>query len=231
LGILVHQDFINGGGEYPFIRIALAPFFNLHIDDKNYKKMKRPESSRIQYFKEMDYLMNQLHNTVSLCLWTPFNECWGQFDAKEVYFKVKDKDDSRLIDHASGWVDHGAGDANSFHIYFTPFLFPKYNKDDRRPIALTEFGGYSMRLPGHSFNMDKFFGYRKYYNQESFDNAVAHLYENRIYPCMKNKGLSAIIYTEVSDVEDECNGLLTYDREVIKVTPEVMKAANAKLKY
>jgi hypothetical protein len=79
--------------------------------------------------------------------------------------------------------------------------------------------------------MDKFFGYRKYYNQESFDNAIAHLYENRIYNCMKNKGLSAIIYTEVSDVEDECNGLLTYDREVIKITPEVMKAANEKLKY
>ncbi|MBO5896906.1 MAG: glycoside hydrolase family 2, partial [Clostridia bacterium] len=99
------------------------------------------------------------------------------------------------------------------------------------PIALTEFGGYSMQLKEHSFNTEKFFGYRKYYSQEKFDDAVANLYENRIYNCMKNKGLSAIIYTEVSDVEDECNGLLTYDREVIKITPEVMKRANEKLKY
>jgi len=120
---------------------------------------------------------------------------------------------------------------NSFHIYFTPFLFPKYNKNDERPIALTEFGGYSMQFKDHSFNKDKFFGYRKYFNQESFDKAIKNLYENRIYNCMVNKGLSAIIYTEVSDVEDECNGLLTYDREVIKITPEVMKEANAKLKY
>jgi hypothetical protein len=87
-----------------------------------------------------------------------------------------------------------------------------------------------MQLKDHCFNKDKFFGYRKYYNQESFDKAIKNLYENRIYNCMVNKGLSAIIYTEVSDVEDELNGLLTYDREVIKVSPEMMKAANAKLK-
>ena len=109
------------------------------------------------------------------------NEGWGQFDSVKACEFYKEKDPTRLVDHASGWVDHGAGDVNSFHIYFTPFMFPKYDKNDDRPIALTEFGGYSMQLKDHCFNKDKFFGYRKYYSQEKFDNAIKNLYENRIY--------------------------------------------------
>ena len=183
-----------------------------------------------QNYKDSEDMINLLYNVPSLALWTPFNEAWGQFDSVKACEFYREKDPTRLIDHASGWVDHGAGDVNSFHIYFTPFMFPKFNKEDRRPIGLTEFGGYSMRFRGHTYNKEKFFGYRKYYAQEKFDAAIKHLYEDRIYKCMKEKGLSAIIYTEVSDVEDELNGLLTYDREVIKVSPEMMKAANAKLK-
>ena len=242
LGMIVWQDAVNGGGKYNFMAIGTAPFMSMLFNNKHAGKVsdgsnhfgyfaRKDPAGRQKYYYDSEEMIDLLYNVTSLALWTPFNEGWGQFESEKACEYYREKDPTRLIDHASGWVDHGAGDVNSFHIYFTPFLFPKYNKDDERPIALTEFGGYSMQLKDHCFNKDKFFGYRKYFKQESFDNAIKNLYENRIYNCMKNKGLSAIIYTEVSDVEDECNGLLTYDREIIKITPEVMKAANEKLKY
>ncbi len=242
LGMIVWQDAINGGGKYNFMAIGTAPFMSMLFNNKHAGKVtdgpnhfgyfaRKDPAGRQKYYYDSEEMIDLLYNVTSLALWSPFNEGWGQFESKKAYEYYREKDPTRLIDHASGWVDQGSGDVNSFHIYFTPFLFPKYNKDDERPIALTEFGGYSMQLKDHCFNKDKFFGYRKYYKQEAFDNAIKNLYEKRIYNCMKNKGLSAIIYTEVSDVEDECNGLLTYDREVIKITPEVMKAANEKLKY
>jgi beta-galactosidase/beta-glucuronidase len=241
LGMIVWQDMINGGGEYNFLAIGTMPalamiFNNKHIGKisdgkKHYRYFaRRDPAGRDEYFDDSEKMIDLLYNVPSLALWTPFNEAWGQFESEQACKFYREKDPTRLIDHASGWVDHGAGDVNSFHIYFTPFLFPKYNKNDERPIALTEFGGYSIQAKGHTYNKTKFFGYRKYYDQSKFDEAVRHLYENRLLPCIKNKGLSALIYTEVSDVEDECNGLLSYDREVIKITPEVMKEINKKIK-
>ena len=117
LGILVWQDMLNGGGKYPQYRLVLAPFINLRLNDTNYKKMKRSEASRKQYMIEAKEMMAQLYNCVSLCLWTPFNECWGQFDAVKVLEALKKEDSTRLYDHASGWQDKGAGDLNSRHIY------------------------------------------------------------------------------------------------------------------
>jgi beta-galactosidase/beta-glucuronidase len=241
LGMIVWQDMVNGVGKYNFLAIGTLPFLGMLFNNKKVGRVpdskrnylfyaRTDEKGREEYFKDSEEMINLLYNVPSLALWTPFNEAWGQFDSVKACEFYRQKDPTRLIDHASGWVDHGAGDVNSFHIYFTPFMFPKFNKEDRRPIGLTEFGGYSMRFRGHTYNKEKFFGYRKYYAQEKFDAAIKHLYEDRIYKCMKEKGLSAIIYTEVSDVEDELNGLLTYDREVIKVSPEMMKAANEKLK-
>ncbi len=242
LGMIVWQDMINGGGEYNFLAIGTMPFLAMLFNNKHVGKIsdgknhygyfaRKDPAGRAEYFEDSAEMIDLLYNVTSLALWTPFNEAWGQFDSVKACEFYREKDPTRLIDHASGWVDHGAGDANSFHIYFTPFLFPKYNKDDERPIALTEFGGYSYKIDGHSYNKNKFFGYRKYYSQEKYDEAVRHLYEDRLLKCVKNKGLSALIYTEVSDVEDECNGLLTYDREIVKITPEVMKEINAKMKY
>ena len=239
--MIVWQDMVNGGGKYNFLAIGTFPFLGMLFNnkkagrvtdgEKNYAFYARTDASgREEYFKDSAEMIEHLYNVPSLALWTPFNEAWGQFDSVKACEFYRQKDPTRLIDHASGWVDHGAGDVNSFHIYFTPFMFPKYDKNDSRPIGLTEFGGYSMRFAGHTYNKEKFFGYRKYYSQEKFDAAIKHLYEDRIYKCMKEKGLSAIIYTEVSDVEDELNGLLTYDREVVKVSPDMMKAANEKLK-
>ena len=241
LGMIVWQDMINGGGKYNFLAIGTLPFLGMLFNNKKVGRIsddkkhygfyaRTDEKGREEYFKDSEEMVKHLYNVPSIALWTPFNEAWGQFDSVKACEFYRKLDPTRLIDHASGWVDHGAGDVNSFHIYFTPFMFPKYDSNDNRPIGLTEFGGYSMRFRGHTYNKEKFFGYRKYYAQEKFDAAIKHLYEDRIYKCMKEKGLSAIIYTEVSDVEDELNGLLTYDREVVKVSPEMMKAANEKLK-
>ncbi len=223
-GMLVWQDMINGGGDYPFYRIALCPFINLKLDDTNYKKMRRNSASREFYYKEAFGVIDQLYNVVSLCLWTPFNEAWGQFDAVTVWRKLSAYDNSRLFDHASGWQDKGVGDLNSRHIYFRKI---KVKNDGRRIMALTEFGGYSYAMKDHVFTK-KLFGYKGFKSSDDLINAYENLYQNEIFPAIKNDGLGATVYTQVSDVEDEVNGLYTYDR-VLKVDENRVKAINEKL--
>ena len=241
LGMIVWQDMINGGSGYNFMAIGTLPFLsmlfrNKHAgmvsDGEKHRKFygREDEEANRVFYEESAAMIDLLYNVPSLALWTPMNEGWGQFDSVKAYEFYKKKDPTRLVDHASGWVDHGAGDVNSFHIYFTPFAFPKFDKNDNRPIALTEYGGYSMKVPGHVFNPDKTFGYRIYKTKETLEAALCKLLGERVKKAMTDKGLSAAIYTEVSDVEDELNGLLTYDREVVKVTPETVRAANDQLK-
>ncbi len=241
LGMLVWQDMVNGGGRVNQLTAGILPAFHLALNsrklgnisdgEKHYKLFSREnEAGRAEYYENAGEMIDLLYNCVSLCLWVPFNEGWGQFDALKACDFFREKDPTRLIDHASGWHDQGGGDLNSFHIYFTPFFFPKRDKDDARVIALTEFGGYSMQTPGHVFNETKFFGYRKYYDKQKLTDAVAALYLDRLLPLIHKKGLSALVYTEVSDVEDETNGLLTYDREVIKIDPEIMRQINSQMK-
>ena len=241
LGMLVWQDMVNGGGRVNQLTAGILPAFHLALrsrrlgnisdGEKHYKLFSRSDAAgREEYYDNAADMIDLLYNCVSLCLWVPFNEGWGQFDALKACDFFREKDPTRLIDHASGWHDQGGGDLNSFHIYFTPFFFPMRNKEDTRVIALTEFGGYSMQTPGHVFNENKFFGYRKYYDKQKLTDAVAALYLDRLYPLIQKKGLSALVYTEVSDVEDETNGLLTFDREVIKIDPEIMRQINSQMK-
>ncbi len=223
LGVLVWQDMINGGSKYNPLRIMLAPFFNLNLNDHNYRAMGRSEQSRRQYFIEAEGMMDQLYNCVSLCLYTPFNEAWGQFDAKEVTEKLREKDPTRLYDHASGWQDKGGGDLCSKHIYFRPV---KMKNDNKRILALTEFGGYSMKVEGHIFSK-KDFGYKKFKSAEKLNEAYENLYKNEIIPLIP-EGLCATVYTQLTDVEDEVNGLYTYDR-VLKFDGEKIKKINEAL--
>ncbi len=224
LGMLVWQDMINGGSAYPAWRIMLAPFLNLHLDDSNYKKMGRSKASRKQYYAEAYGMMELLHNCVSLCLWTPFNEAWGQFDALKVWQELKLRDPSRLFDHASGWQDMGGGDVCSRHIYFRKAR-PK--NDGKRVLALTEFGGYSHSVQGHVFS-DKKFGYKTFKSAEGLEKAIDKLFRKEIFPLIEKQGLCATVYTELTDVEDEVNGLFTFDR-VLKLSPETVKKMNADL--
>ena len=175
------------------------------------------------YYKETKDTIELLYNTVSLALWVPFNEGWGQFDAKEVYNFVKSLDGSRMIDHASGWHDQKAGDLFSKHIYFQDISF----EEDERVWALTEYGGYSQMIKGHSYN-DAAYGYKLFNNQIDLQSAFLQLHTEQIIPLIE-KGLSATIYTQLSDVEDEVNGLVTYDRKVVKYDKKFVKGINDKL--
>ena len=241
LGMLVWQDMVNGGGEVNQLTAAILPGLglgtctragNISDGEKNYKLFSRADRfGREEYYRDAAGMIDLLYNTVSLALWVPFNEGWGQFDSVKAFEFFREKDPTRSIDHASGWHDQGVGDLNSFHIYFTPFVFPKHHRGDDRVVALTEFGGYSMQTKGHVFNTQKFFGYRKYSDPEKLWRAVRHLYLDRIKPLIAEKGLSALVYTEVSDVEDETNGLLTFDREVVKISVERLREMNRQIGF
>lgn len=170
--------------------------------------------------------MNYLKNCVSLSTWVAFNEGWGQFDSVRITNDMKKIDPTRLIDSVSGWNDQGKGtsDTKSLHIYFKPIKMPK----DKRCILLSEFGGYSIKTKEHVFSPKKSFGYRIYNTPEKYAKAYKKLFEKRIIPNIE-KGLSATVYTQVSDVEEEINGLVTYDRKVIKLPVELVKQLNKQL--
>ena len=166
-----------------------------------------------------------LYNVPSLALWTIFNEGWGQFHSLENYHYLKTLDSTRIIDSASGWFDQGAPDLASKHIYFRKLRFKK----DSRPLVLSEFGGYSCHIKEHT-QSHKQFGYKKFSSVEKFEKAFIDLYEKQVLPNIK-KGLAAAIYTQLSDVETETNGILTYDRKVCKLNPEVIRKLNQKIRF
>lgn len=223
-GIIVWQDMINGGGNYG-LEVSAVPFVGINLDDTNYKTFKRTDGeARKLYYKELDEMLDSLYNCPCIALWTPFNEGWGQFDSNYAYDYIKAYDKTRIIDSASGWHDQGNTDIISKHIYFTPIKV----KAGDKPWCLTEFGGLSIRVKGHTFN-DKMFGYKLYKDKRSISKAYLKLFENTIIPQIKD-GLSATVYTQVTDVEDELNGLFTYDRKVQKIDTEVFKFINERMK-
>ena len=225
LGVLVWQDMINGGDKYSTLQIVLCPFLNLHLNDKNFKRRKRGNPlSREFYYKEAKGLIDTHYNSVSICLWTPFNEAWGQFDAFNVWKNLSEYDPTRHYDHASGWQDVGGGDLLSRHIYFRKL---KMKNDGKRILALTEFGGYSHSVENHVFT-DKKFGYKSFKDSDKLQNAYESLYLNEVIPLVESELLSATVYTQVSDVEDEVNGLYTYDR-ILKFDAEKLKDINKKV--
>ena len=225
LGVLVWQDMINGGDKYSQLQIMLCPFVKLHLNDRNFKRRKRGNPrSREFYMQEAKGLIDTHYNAVSICLWTPFNEAWGQFDAYNVWKELSSFDSTREYDHASGWQDVGGGDLCSKHIYFRKL---NMKNDGKRILALTEFGGYSHTVEGHVFT-DKKFGYKSFKDKNKLQNAYENLYLNEVIPTIKKELLGATVYTQVSDVEDEVNGLYTYDR-ILKLNPEKVKEINAKV--
>ena len=174
--------------------------------------------------QEAKGLIDTHYNAVSICLWTPFNEAWGQFDAYNVWKELSSFDSTRGYDHASGWQDVGGGDLCSKHIYFRKL---NMKNDGKRILALTEFGGYSHTVEGHVFT-DKKFGYKSFKDKNKLQNAYENLYLNEVIPTINKELLGATVYTQVSDVEDEVNGLYTYDR-ILKLNPEKIKEINAKV--
>lgn len=224
LGLIVWQDFVNGGGEYKFTHVALLPFLGIRHNDNDYKYFARENiNERENFIADCKATVQALYNCTSIGLWTIFNEGWGQFDSFFMTNVLKNIDDSRIIDSVSGWHDQGKEKTTlrSLHTYYTPLVVPK----DTRPVILSEFGGYSMKIDGHVFDDEKEFGYKKFNDKQKLEDALKKLYEKKVAPLIK-KGLCACIYTQVSDVEEEINGLVTYDRKIVKVDAQKMKEFN-----
>jgi len=226
LGMIVFQDLVNGG-KYDFNFMTLLPTIGFKkFKDNKYKKFGREKlEARTNFINEMHETVNLLYNSPSVASYTIFNEGWGQFDALTIEAEIKKLDPTRVIDHASGWFDQGGGDICSLHVYFRKIKIKK----DKRPIMVTEFGGYSYKVPGHVYNINKEYGYKKFKTLDCFANAFIKLYEKQIIPNIE-KGLCGCIYTQVSDVEDETNGILTYDRKVNKLENYQFEEISEKLK-
>lgn len=220
LGMLVWQDMPNGGGNYNVLTISSPLITGIHFKDNRYGMFARKDAvQRKQFERELRGMINHLYNCPCICMWVPFNEGWGQYDAARIFELVYSMDKTRTIDHASGWHDQGVSDLVSLHVYFRKY---KFKPDKRgRAVLLSEFGGYNLGLEGHRFN-NKDFGYKRFKDAEALTEALRDLYQNEILPA-KEQGLAAAVYTQVSDVEDELNGLLTYDRQVVKIAPEKLK--------
>ena len=221
LGMVVFQDMVNNG-DYNFLRDTALPTVGIQkLDDR---KLHQDEEVRRKFLKGMEATVKQLKNHPSICYWTIFNEGWGQFDSDHVYEQFVKLDDSRFIDSTSGWFRREKTDVDSRHVYFRKV---KLQGDGKKPLVLSEFGGKTFKCEGHVFNPDKSYGYGGCDSLQALQEAVKRLYMDEVLPCVK-QGLCAAVYTQVSDVEDEINGLISYDRKVEKLTPaEMLPVAQA----
>ena len=214
LGMVVFQDMVNNG-PYRYIRDTVLP--TLGFQKKDDRRLHRDPVMRRQFRLAMEQTVEQLRKHPCICYWTIFNEGWGQFDSQREYEFLKTLDDTRFVDTASGWFRWGDSDVESLHIYFHPIRLLK----SQRPQVLSEFGGYVYKVQDHSFNRNKTYGYKLFDRQEDFMDALERLYREGVLEA-KKKGLSAAIYTQLSDVEDETNGIMTYDRKICKVDEKRM---------
>ena len=222
LGMLVWQDMVNNG-RYSFLRDTALPTIGMKkLCDKH---LHRDKATRAAFESGMRQTVAQLRKHPCIVGWTIFNEGWGQFDSQRMYELLKELDDTRFIDTASGWFKGAESDVVSEHVYFKPFRF----KAGDKPVFLSEFGGYSYKPEGHVFNEKQTYGYRLFSDQGAYMDAVEKLYRDEILPAV-SRGLCGAVYTQLSDVEDETNGLYSYDRRVCKVDEARMRALAEELK-
>ncbi len=214
-GMIVFQDMINSG-RYGFIIDTALPtlFLRKGVTHRATKQRKA------HFLRIGEQMIKQLYNHPSVCYYTIFNEGWGQFEADACYTYFKALDPTHIFDTTSGWFKEQKSDVESDHIYFKPIQLKNVCG---KPMVLSEFGGYSCRLPDHAFNPSKNTGYSVFTDQPTeFEEQLIALYDREILPAIE-QGLCAAILTQLSDVEDETNGLLTYDRAQLKVRPEPMQ--------
>lgn len=214
LGMLVMQDMVNNG-PYSFL-------FDTALPTIGFKKRKDTrlgiEGKRQQIFiKHTKETIEHLYNHPSIVAYTIFNEGWGQFQSDYMYDFVKGLDDSRLIDSTSGWFAQKKNDFDSEHIYFKVIHLDV----KKRPLFLSECGGYSLQVDGHYYNKEKQYGYGACKTREELTDKIIHMYREMVLPSVP-EGMCGCVYTQLSDVEDEINGLYTYDRKVCKVLSESM---------
>lgn len=222
LGMAVFQDMVNNG-DYRYLRDTVLP--TLGFQTRRSDKTMHPDpAARAAFLAGMEATVAALKSQPCVVYWTIFNEGWGQFDATAAYQKLRALDQSRFIDSTSGWFRGGATDVDSRHVYFGPWRL----KAGAKPLVLTEFGGVCLAVEGHLQCPGRSYGYADSKNPKELEAAVLALYEKRVLPLVE-QGLCAAIYTQLSDVEEEVNGLLTADRKVCKLAAEPMAALARRL--
>ena len=213
LGMLVVQDMVNNGG-YNYVFDTVLPTIGFQW------RPNWPVSQRRKDIFEgcAAETIAHLHNHPCVIGYTIFNEGWGQFDADRVYRKLKALDPSRFYDTASGWFVPKETDVDSKHVYFRN----KRLKPGKRPMFLSECGGYARKIDGHLWNPKNEYGYGKTDTEAQLTAAIGRMYAEMVNPAVP-EGLCGVVYTQLSDVEDEINGLYTYDRQVCKVDAAKMR--------
>jgi len=207
IGIAVFQDMMNSG-RYSFFRDTILPTIGLQRAGQALRIRSRQRMD--EFVRHMRSVASRLYSHPSVVYWTVYNEGWGQQYTSEAYDILKALDPTRVVDTSSGWFRVGKTDVESRHVYFRAFKMPESDK----PVVLSELGGYVWKVPGHNFNPDHTYGYRILRSHAEWQDAVNELYEQQIHPAA---GLCAAVYTQLSDVEDETNGIMTYDRRVVKL--------------
>ena len=220
LGMIVWQDMVSGGSDYSKPLTSYLPtlfprvFGRMNDGPRKYKMFSREDAEgRTQWIHEMRGTIGHLKNVPSIATWVLFNEGWGQFDAEKMTEIARGTDATRPIDQASGWFDEGGGDYRSVHNYFRKLRVEKDKA--KRAFVISEYGGYACHIDGHS-SVDRIYGYHKFATVAELNEAYQKLLREDIAPLIE-KGLAGVVYTQVSDVEEEVNGIYTYDRKVCKL--------------
>ena len=230
LGLIVWQDMVNGGEPYrlgfvTYLTNVLQPLLRKLPDTAALRGLlsRRSEASREEYGRELEATVEALRGHPCIGCWVPFNEGWGQFDAAQAVDTLRALDPDRLVDEASGWYDQRGGDVDSRHNYF----YPLHLRPGRCTVALSEYGGIAWPMPGHE-PPRRTYGYGTAKSRAELTGRYRKLQLETVLPQLRN-GLSALVYTQVSDVEDEVNGLFTYDRQAVKPDPAAVRAVNEAL--
>ncbi len=206
LGLLVWQDMPSG---------------NFGANDDR----RRTDEASANYERELKRMIEGRGNHPCIIMWVPFNEGWGQHETARYAALVKKLDPSRLVNEASGWTDRGSGDVKDIHSYPGPAA-PKL--EDKRAAVLGEFGGLGLPVKGHTWQDEKNWGYRSFTDSQALTDAYLKLLD-RLHPMTAAAGLCAAVYTQTTDVEIEVNGLMTYDRALVKLDKAAIAAAAARL--
>jgi beta-galactosidase/beta-glucuronidase len=206
LGLLVWQDMPSG---------------DKYIGGKDPDITRSPESAK-EFEQELTALVQGRGNHPCIVMWVPYNEGWGQWDTARVVGMIKKLDPTRLVDDASGWTDRGVGDVNDMHKYPGP---GSPEPEANRAAVLGEFGGLGLPVRGHTWQGEKNWGYRSFTDAGALTTAYVDLVA-KLFPLIEQKGLSAAVYTQTTDVEIEVNGLMTYDRELVKMDLKKVAEAN-----
>ena len=230
LGMIVWQDMVNGGRPYNKVAIhAPVKVSRFWLSDRWHALLGRADAEgREEFLAELAGTVELLRSVPSIAVWVPFNEGWGQFDSLAATDRIRALDPTRLVDHASGWYDQGGGDLASRHVYFRRYEMSRQDAEDARAAVLSEYGGYSLRVDGHTWSDDEF-GYKLFSDRTTFERAFLRLQHTEVGPAVDD-GLAAFVYTQLADVEQETNGLMTYDRRVLKVDVDQVRSSTLRLR-